>query len=373
MNEIISDKIAKLRLPEWHFVQARAKKLWLQELGKRPTFEEVKKNLPNPHTISALELLAIVVLLVLTLFTSYKVGALAIPFALRTLETLSEHTPLAQWIKDSFVLVTAFLFMLLATPSVIYFKLLSGEPEVAAEKKATAYPTRRGARLSLDYLTPRLPSLIVYLSVVWLVVISNQLPGTPFEKFLPVVVEVGLAALVGNILDKRKKFNQIVWDALLEKTEPYDTRLKTYTTDGAYLRLLYQVMREEIVKVKRTDPTSRRDVHVNAWLEAADEQVIFRILSAEYKRLTSGDQFAHAVQSGQTQDELGEVEVRSTLRKPPMGERRWTPETLLHDLQVRGIDPADGYNEDRLREDYDKAYSPRSAWRGGARRQFLGQ
>lgn len=374
MNEIISQDIAKLRLNEWQLIQAKAKRIWLGAIGTRPTFAEVKASLPNPHTISFLEILAVVVLIVLTAFTSYKVGALAIPFALQTLETLSQHTQLAKWVQDSFVIVTALLFMLLATPSVIYFKLLADEPEVTAEKKETAH-TKWYSRMSLHYLTPRLPSVVVYLSVLWLIVISNQLPGTPFEKFLPVVVEVALAALVGNILQKRKKFNEIVWDALREKTDPYDNRMKNFEQDSLYLRTLYQVMREEVSKIKRHDPKIKRDAAVNAWLEAADDQLVYRILSAEYRRLTSGDQFAHAVQAGgaETQPETEADEIRSTLRKPPMGDAVWTPETLAHDLRVRGLDPAAGYTEEQLRKDYDSAYKPRSAWRSGARKQFLGK
>lgn len=375
MNEIISDNIAKLRLNEWQAIQARAKKLWLaNSLGERPTFDAVKKNLPNPHTISALEWLAVVVLIVLTAFTSYKVGALAVPFATHTLETLTQHTPLADWVQTTFIGVTALLFMLLATPSVIYFKLLSHEPEVSAEKRETRQ-TKWYMRWTLDYLTPRLPSLIVYISVGWLVYISSQLPGTAFEQYLPVVVEVGLAALVGNILRKRADFNKIVTDALFEKTEPYDTRLKSYETDGAYLRTLYQVMREEVSKLKRPEPNGRGYGQVNAWLEAADDQVVYRILSAEYRRLTSGDQFAHAVVAGtpETQEENEPEQNRIMLRKPPMGDQFWTPDTLAHDLRVRGLDPQAGYTEEQLRNDYDSAYKPRSAWRGGARKQFLGK
>lgn len=375
MNEIISENIAKLRLNEWQAIQQRAKKLWLaNSLGERPTFDGIKKTLPNPHTISALEWLAVVVLLVLTAFTSYKVGALAVPFATHTLETLTQHTSLAEWVQTTFIGVTALLFMLLATPSVIYFKLLSHEPEVTQEKRETRQ-TRWYMRWTLDYLTPRLPALIVYISVGWLVYISSQLPGTAFEQFLPVVVEVGLAALVGNILKKRKNFNKIVTDALYEKTEPYDTRLKNYETDGAYLRTLYQVMREEVAKLKRPEPNGRGYAQVNAWLEAADDQVVYSILSKEYRRLTSGDQFAHAVVAGtaETPVENEPTEIRTTLRRPPMGEQFWTPDSLAHDLRVRGLDPAQGYTEAQLQADYDKAYKPRSAWRAGARKQFLGQ
>ncbi len=370
MNETI---FHKLRLNEWQAIQTQAKKIWMRDvLGVRPTFNEVRSTMPNVHSISALEYLAMLVLIVLTLFTSYKVGALAVPFAQHTLETLTQHTALDQWVQVTFTIVTAFLFMLLATPSVIYFKLLSHEPEITIEKRDTK-ALHWYSIFSLDYLTPRLPGMIVYFSIFWLVYISSQLPGTVFEQYLPVVVEVGLAALVGHILKKRKDFNDIVNDALAEKTKPYDLMWANYETEGAYLRILYQVMQEAVVKIKRLDPAARREVQVNAWLEAADESVVYRVLSAEYHRLNQGNSFAQDVISGEvaTQAEPVADEIR-TKRLPPAGLRAWTPETLCHDLRVRGIDPAAGYNEDQLAKDYETAYKPRSAWRGGAKALFLG-
>lgn len=369
MNEQV---FHKLRLIEWQAIQAQAKKIWLRDVhGERPDFVSVRSNMPNQHAISALEWLAMVVLIVLTAFTSYKVGALAVPFAQHTLETLTGHTYLADWVQTSFTVVTAFLFMLLATPSVIYFKLLSHEPEVTAEKKDTKL-TPVLQRLGLEYLTPRLPGMIVYFSIFWLIYISSQLPGTVFEQYLPVVVEVGLAALVGSILKKRKDFNDVVNDALAEQTKPYDLILKNFEKETAYLRILYQVMRESVAKVKRLDPAVNKERHLNAWLEAADDSVVYKVLSAEYNRLMAGDSFAADVLTPRTQPEDDPAEIGSTLRTPPAGMKAWTPEALVHDLRVRGLDPAAGYNEDRLSKDYDSAYRPRSAWRGGAKALFLG-
>lgn len=373
MNEIISESIAPLHLAEWQAVQDRAKKLWTKTfLGERPTSKEVRKNLPNTHTITFLEWLAVAVLITLTIFTSYKVGALAVPFATESLNTLSAHTEIAPIVQHSFIVVTALLFMLLATPSVIYFKLLAHDPEVEAERRKTAN-TKMWGKLSLEYISPRLPSMVVYISVLWLVVISNELPGTPFEKFLPVVVEVALAALVGNILYKRQEFNKILWDALKEQTDPWDDRLKNFEMDTHYLRTVYQIMREVVPVIKRQDPMTGRYVKPNAWLANAEESVVFRILAGEYRRLTSGNQFANAVLSEgvEAPAETATETSRIALRFPPNNAKVWTPDSLLHDLKVRGIDPTKGYTEADLAKDYDSAYKPRSAWRGGARDRFL--
>ncbi len=370
-------KLAPLRMDEWAAIQKRAKMLWEKtSLGVRPTFDEIKKTLPNAHSISILEWLAMVVLIVLTAFTSYKVGALAVPFAAKTLAVLADHTEISDPVKTSFTLVTALLFMLLATPSVIYFKLLAHEPEITAERKATE-DIKGWRRFSLEWVTPRLPSVVVYFSIAWLVLISSALPGSVFEQYLPVVVEVALATLVGNILDKRTRFNKVVYDALKEKTDPYDQRLKNYETDTQYLKTLYQTMREGLMAIMRTDPATRRSHKVNAWIEEADEQIVYRLLSAEYRRLNSGAQFAADINApapmAQTPADTEPVPVGiGTKRVPPAGESVWTVDTLLHDLQVRGLNPAAGYSEMELLKDYAPKFGARDAWRGGAKKLFLG-
>lgn len=368
--------IHPFRLAEWQAVQSKAKKQWhTNVLGERPTVESVRATMVNPHTVTVLEWLAFAVLIVLTVFTSFKVGSLAVPFAIDSLATLTHDGEVAGWVQSAFIVVTAALFMLLATPAVIYFKLLSYEPEIVSERKATQY-TRWYWMWRLDYLTPRLPSLIVYLSVVWLVYLSSQLPGSPFEQYLPVIVEVGLATLVGNIMTKRKLYQKVLVDAWKERTAPYDERLKNYETDGSYLRILYQIMREELTRLQRPDPATRKIGHPNAWMEQAQEGDVYRAVSAEYRRLTSGSQFAAEMVNPTPVAQVVEQATASTepaqvLRTPPAGDRVWTPETLLHDLQVRGLHPARGeYTEADISRDYTPGFDARKAWRAGAKTSF---
>lgn len=365
-------KLAPLRMEEWAAIQKKAKAIWEKtHLGTRPTFDEVKKTRPKTHSISVLEYAAMLVLVVLTIFTSYKVGALAVPFAEDTLELLGGHAPLAEWVKVSFTLVTMLLFSLLATPSVIYFKLLAHEPEIINEKAATqAYTFWQ--KFSLEWVTPRLPAMVVYGTIAWLFVISAQLPGTPFEQFLPVVVEVALATLVGNILDKRTEDNRLIYQALKEKTDPYDLRLKTYEKDGQYLKTLYQTMREGVMAIMRSDPTTRRTHRVNAWIEDADEGTLYRVLSAEYNRLNGGERFANDQINPTVAAAVVEVEGHEPKRTPSTGENAWTVDSLVHDLRVRGLDPAAGYSEMQLLKDYAPKFGARDAWRGGAKKAFLG-
>lgn len=371
---------AKFRAKEWNEATRKARVKFEREvLGVRPTFDTVKKDIPNPHTISPLEWAAMLVLIVLTIFTSFKVGALAVPFAVEALATLTQHTEINIHIQNIFIIVTAFLFMLLATPSLLYFKLLDQEPEILAEKKATVgYGWSK--RLTLDYITPRLPYLMVYISLGWLIYISATLPGTPFEQFIPVVAEIGLAALVGNLLKKRTDFNNIVYAALSERTAPYDKRKADYEQDGQYLRILYQIMREDLMLLPRGIVGGKKQ-YPNAWIETASAEDVDAVIVAEYKRLTGGLHFAAKVTGAEplpesisvtlpTQPKLDVVPNAAGLRLPPRGQKSWTPEDLYIDLRARGLTPAKPYTEADLSKDYAPGYEARGAWRRGARTLF---
>lgn len=313
-----------------------------------------------------------VLLLVLTAFTSFKVGAVAVPFAENALNTLTQHTAISRELDTVFKIITVVLFALLTTPGLIYLKLLDREPEIKLEKQQTqAYRWHR--RVTLDWITPRLPQLLVYLIVAWLFAVSSQIPGTPFEQYLPVLVEVALATLVGNILKKRKDFNAAVTKALLAARNPYDARKENWETDPAYLQALYQEMRDYIPHIKRDDPNSPKRIRPNAWVEHAPDIVVRRVVLSEYNRLTAGQQFADEIlHKPVTQAELepsgNRIEVASKIK--PAGTEEWTPESLAQDLRSRGIDPKSGYGEREIAQEYEAGFGARSAWRGGGKHLF---
>lgn len=332
-------KYTKLKQNDWRYIKNKARKLFIQELGPRPNFNSVKKDMPNPFEITYLEKAAILVLVVLTISTSIKAGAVGVSFAASQIAELTNPSILATTV---FQLVTMVLFALMATPSLIYFKLLDHDPEIMRQKKATQHwPYSK--RLSLDYLTPRLPYYIVYASAAWLVIINSHGHGNIFEKYLPVILEVGLAHLVGVIMEKKYAFNKLVWEALALKTQPYDNAVKNYQNDPRYLHILYQVMREYMInlRVGMTRP--------NSWMETADDDTISKIIHAEYKRLTGSIQNA----------------VQTTKRMPPNG-IKWTADELMHDFEIRQLPINMKYTAKDLYRDYEHA---RSAW-SEARKYF---
>src|SRR5574337_868833 len=92
-QERVSMEYTRLTLREWEALTTATHKKFVEKvMGKAPTFKTVAATLPNPFIINALEWVAMLVLVVLTLFTSFKVGAVAQPFSIELLADLRQKT-----------------------------------------------------------------------------------------------------------------------------------------------------------------------------------------------------------------------------------------------------------------------------------------
>jgi hypothetical protein len=300
--------------------------------------------------------------------TSYKVAAAAVPFANDMMAALTAHQTITTNVINSFIVVCAVFFMLMATPALIYFKLLDHAPKIEAERRATV----NKPKWSLAYLTPRLPAAMVYGIIIWLFLVSSHglvfdthdiifTASRVFEVYLPVFIEVALAVLVGDILEKRKAFSDLVWANMAETNKRIDAELLNYSTDPRFLEMLYRSMREFFLQLERPDPEQRRRfTKPNIGLE--NDPSLDKILVAEYRRLTGGKNFSSMV--------LAPVDaplqiVAETRRVPPNGSKAWTVEALTFDLRQRGLTAA--YGEAQLAKDYEDGYKARAAWRAGAK------
>lgn len=360
-----------LRQPEFEKVYSRTTQQFRQMVETRPQYKKVAKDFPNPHTINVLEWMAMVVLIVLSVMTSYKVGAAAVPYGKNMMEALTAKQYVVGWVQDSFIFVSAVFFMLMATPALIYFKLLDRDPKVEKER----IETQRRSKLSLDYLTPRLPSVMVYGIVIWLLLVSSHglvldvndpifSAARFFEVYLPVVIEVALAVLVGNILEKRKKFSDLIRANMRETNDRIDRELENYATDKRFLKMLYRNLREAFLQLERpSKDNNRRTYQPN--LELENDAKLDSILIAQYKRLTGGDNFVAGVADEQQPRGLEPELPTVGKRVPPNGSANWTVAGLIHDLKLRGI--GDTYTEAQLSADYAAGYGARAAWRGGAK------
>jgi len=393
---------------EWEALQNTAKQKFIANvLGERPTFDKVNKQLYNNNPIGLLEWLALALLLVISIVTAFKMSSVALPFA----ESFFPNAP--QWVVASFQVATATMFILMSTSGLIYYKLMDEtDPEVEVLKHRynklkfsggwqgavgvasivgflaywiigssfdqTAVATVVAFVVSLyfggaptnlmQYLSPRLFLFLTYTTAIWLFSVSSHGNGTFFEKYLVVFAEIALAYLVANLITKYNKRSADVQEALEQRLKPYDDRLEGYETDPAYLRILYQDMREAFLNLLRPIPSDvdkrrPRLYKPNAKIEDVDDA-----LYTEYLRLTGGLQFAKRVLSQPDAEVVPQTVIGK--RRPPSGDQKWTVGTLEHDFIIRGLKPNDEYSEQQLATDYEGGYSARSAYRAGAKLYF---
>jgi hypothetical protein len=357
-------------LRQWEQLQERAKADFFKQLGPMPSYRSVKKFVPNLNPITSLQWVAMLVFFVEFIFTSIKIGSGAGPYAEHLLLVMT-HGDISSieartaalraidpLILDLFSGITALMFILLATPALIYFKLLDHEVATQKAKKRTEIVSLRAEwykLLTLDWITPRLPMTITYLSIAWITYVSVTGGGNVFEIVLPILAGVGFAQTVADILEKNAEYRRLVWGEVEQRQKRWAHRRKNYMADNQFLEDFYLRVRDGLVNMVVGGQ------RVNSWLEDADPQEVDNAVLDEYRRFTGNQAFA-----GRVQDlDYTIAATKSEKRTPPNDAATWTPETLYRDLQTRGITA--GYTEAQLNLDYDAKYKARSAWRGGAR------
>ncbi len=366
--------IQPLRLNEWEKVQAYATDKFSEKIGGYPDRKEVKKTLPNPNKITWVIWVAVFVLFVLFVFTSIKVGAVAVPFSEKLLDTLTDHAYVIPEIQNLFKLSTILLFILLATPALIYFKLLGTDGEIEKLKEETAYIREKGffrAWLNLKYITPRIPDMVVIISLAWLTIVSGYGVETDqqfwfIERWLPVLVELGLAYTVGQIAISQTQFNQLVDAEHKRLVDMYEARMNDRKVDKLYLNILSKYLFQQMFKLSRS---GRKP---NAWLETADSTFQQQAVLDEYLRLTSGDEFADKILKGghTTKVQTIQEQAQPTIKREPPNGTNWTVEDMINDFRKRGLDPHMHYNQTNLDADY-TGTGYRTAFRNGAKKHFL--
>lgn len=380
---------ARLNRKEWKNILATTESEFKKALGPVPTRASIRAMIDNPYATNFLQKLAMFLLMVLAVFTGFKVGALAVPFASNLMEHLTGSESVDTRVLFIFTGVSFLLFWFLSTPGLIYFKLLSHDERLNKQRENTAN-YQWYEKLSLEWLSPRLPSVMTYIIMAWLFAISIAGGGTVFEIFIPVLAELALAQLVGDILEQNASYESVISDRLKMEQVAYNTRLKN-PEDGTRVALLSGIMIETMMNIQRNGQRP------NAFLEKAGKEAIKYVLTTEYDRLTTADNFITEMNGRVLQGEelsTGELpvlepektnlsgskpatQVRTTAKvsktryTPPNGAKKWTHATLLHKLKVIGADPAT-YNEGTLSKDFAPNYNATGVWRKSVKQEFTG-
>lgn len=366
----------KFTLSEWQTVTDKAKAQYLDSLGKRPTKGSVKKEIVDNNRLDSLNQIAILLLIIISIFTGFKAVFTSVPLSESMIESILHKGAVPQQVLLGFQISIAVTFVLATTFSLIYFKLLAEHPNTMRKK----LQSKRESKWSLEYWSPRLPSYIVYLSIALIVIISNQANKTIADwvfNNLIVLAELGLSYPVARWLAKTQARGEMLSSELLEQRTQYDNLVANYESQPIYLRNLFQLASEALFNL---EGDSRRD-RPNAELRNADVKLIEQIIAREYQRLNGGVAFSANIANwlqadlhkGVNNNIATEIENAKGVEKlekgeprvPPNGAKSWTHETLYADLVKHNV--PHGINEHELSEMYAPNYGTRKVWRNSVK------
>lgn len=368
--------IENLTLTEWNNLVSARKSKFYTELGKRPpTYKQVAAAIPNRDPLDVYDYVWLLLFIVGFIFTSIKVAAASVPYSDGVLLHMSNDGYIVPWVHTALQFFSASLFILAAGPSVVFFKIVDHLPSTQAAKKQSEMVFDRSPQgwyewlielpiyvittvFSFEWLTPRLPGVITYMSIGWLIHISVSGGGNVFEIVLPLLIEIGLADRIARIIEKVGSYRSLIVDNLEQRQKRYAQRKQDFMNDKQFLQAFHADVREALTKLKRNG------VQPNAWLEHADSDVIDQAIVSQYRRYTGGLHFAEAIQNLNYEVKLSQAEVIV----PPNGATAWTPETLFADLQASGRSGLT--TETYINEHYGNKYGARKAWRTGAKEKY---
>jgi hypothetical protein len=302
------NQIAPLRQVEWQATKKLTEDQWRAEiLGKRPNRRAAAKLLTERVNVTLLEWMAFAALVVLTIFTSLKVFTATVPIATTLAESLAQTTAINNWVMTLFIGSAGMTSVMLATPALIYFKVMDAtdkrfinKPQlivIGSEYNRMGRITRTIANfVNLNVISYYFPALLVYAISGYLLYVS--LHGdyqNEFDKLIlviAVIAEIALAYLVSDILEKYQRRAGLVTEKLDLMIEKWETREKGMAADNEYLALLYQNIFTALLEVRRDirDKQVRKNVRVNAWLEIETPEIREAAVKDEYRRHAVGSQ-----------------------------------------------------------------------------------
>ncbi len=407
----------KMQQKEWDKATRNALTRFTKEiLGIRPTRGSASRNMYNSNPISILEWLGVMLLLAIGVVTAYKLIPIAFSFAASFYPATASSL-----VVQSFGMSMAVVFILLSTSGLVYTKLMDEyDPEIMRQK--VKHPRLkfsggiRGAALFgllitalcvwalqldiettgivaglsfivswylgglptnlLQYGSPRLYGWLTYLIFIWLLFVSSRGDGSFFERYLMVFAEFALTYLVANLIIKQADWQKLVTEAYTAQSTVYDSRLKAYQSDPDYLQILYRELREVLTYIERRgrDGAGKlRKNRPNLFMETAEGEIVNTIIVTEYQRNTGGQRFSALVLNRESIQAKPQAQANATEKRiPPLGDKKWTVNSLTNDFIMRGLKPSDNYGRTGLTHDYQATFNARPAWHDGAKEYFNG-
>lgn len=367
---------ASFNMKEWQAVEEQSEAAWKKKyLGERPTRSAVRKNVPGGVQMDAIAWVAFVLLVLVVAFSGFKAALAYVPVAnsmydhtiteiVNTHPELMDTLPLIPT-RQAFISISQLMTFMLAELGMIYFMLAApsvgkAKPPVWSDRGYGLVAVGQAIWWTVQPSTfsPHLLGLAVWGTIAFVIQISSTGNGTVIDKYLPIVVGLGLSVFVEEKLREWKLHRDEVSKALRTEQLLWDERLEGMWLDRKFITVLYNVLWEHLLNLHRVK--DGRKYRPNAHLEALSGAERKTISLAEYNRMKGDLDFADDLKSavrheaqeakaekvksgGKTADVRrfksvngGEDEVR---RVPPNGMPAWTVDTLLADLAHLGVKP----------------------------------
>ena len=246
----------KYTIKEWQELKKEVDKQFRTfVLGEYPTYKQIAKQVPNKYSMNAIQKLMWPFLAVLTFVTAFKLWFAAMPFAKDMALLLSHGENVNETILVIFQTGTGILFILFGTIALIYFTILAQEQYMVQLRKKSARMTWKvWEYFTLNWITPRLPLVLVYLIIFVLILISTTGKNDPLTlllQYIPVIGEIALAHFVAEYLQKQANRRKELLEVLDTHKRAYDKRYAMRETDNAWLRLLYNAIVETLPYLRR--------------------------------------------------------------------------------------------------------------------------
>lgn len=363
----------KFTLEEWEAVERKAYEKYKERLGKRPTRKTVSREIINENRVNIVYKMAFVLLFAILVFQSIKIVYASEPLANLLVETLSHSEVHNEWALEVFKISTAVVAVLTGTVGLVFMEIFALNSATQARQRET----KNKNKLSLEWIVPRLPNILVYLIMLYLFIISNVGNQTIVERLMTNIIvlsELALAMPFGKILSRIENHREAVTQALYIAQKNFDTLYEQYATDPRYLRALLQVAREDFF----TLGARGRNPSPNARFRDADTATVESIIADELQRVKGGNLFVSQVTGWLLADHAKRPIVPSEAdaskpndskalgqRTPPNGARQWATETLINDL-IASNAPKD-ITEKYITSLYANGYNARKVWRKTAK------
>jgi uncharacterized protein (DUF2062 family) len=355
----------KFTREQWQQVEASSKDEFSDSLGGRPTRKGVEKKIPNNHGLDPLTKIAILMLLVVSIFGAFKLGLTAYPLATRLVEQ-NLHTALPPVLQGLLVFSVVASAGFAGVYGMIYFKLVS-ETSVTAKKMEMS---KRTKKYLPSWWSPRLPFALVILTVAIMFIVSNTANASIFDWFFNntiVVMELALSYPVSIWMSKRQGRNEAVNREYMAQLNAYERVMSSAENDKRYLRILFQRGAEALFTLR-----SGRRGKTNEDLRQADTRTVEAIITAEYKRLRGGVGFGNEIATWLTEEPqpstmLHAIHRSQQTKKASVGRKRkpvgdtWDADSLRADMMQHGAPvPA---TQNYIRDNYVAGHGAQNVWR----------